>query len=251
MDGTIYLGGRLFDCAFPFLDAIKNMGAEYMFMTNNSSKSSEEYLKKLDKMGVPCKPNRLLSSTIAAKLYLQENFPNARVFASGTRAFLKEIFSEDIWARPSYKRANKIKTAEVCLMGFDTEINFKKLENLCKVINKGVPYIATNPDWVCPTEYGFVPDCGSIAFGLEKATGRAPLYMGKPQKYMADLALKTLGVSKAESIIIGDRIYTDILCGVNSGIDTVLVLSGEAKLEDVKDILPTYIANDLSKLLIK
>lgn len=135
-------------------------------------------------------------------------------------------------------------------MGFDTELTFQKLEDACILLGKGVDYIATNPDWVCPTEFGFVPDCGSVSQMLFNATGRKPEFIGKPQPEMANLAMEKTGFGKDETIVIGDRLYTDIACGVNANVSTLFVLSGEGTMEDVEksDVKPEFILNNIKEL---
>lgn len=141
-----------------------------------------------------------------------------------------------------------------CLcMGFDTELTFKKLEDACILLNRNVDYIATNPDWVCPTWYGFVPDCGSVSQMLFNATKRKPKFIGKPQPEMVYLAMEKFGFSKDETVVIGDRLYTDIACGVNAGVSSAFVLSGEGTEEDLKtsETKPTYIFKDIKEILEK
>ena len=106
-----------------------------------------------------------------------------------------------------------------------------------------IPYYATNPDWVCPVDFGYVPDCGSMCFGYEKATGRAPVYIGKPQPMMIECAMQKFGMTKEQTVVLGDRLYTDIAAGVNAGVDTVCVLSGEVTEKDIResDIKPSYV----------
>ncbi len=134
------------------------------------------------------------------------------------------------------------------LMGFDTELTFRKLEDACILLGRGVDYIATNPDWVCPTSYGYVPDCGSLAEMLRKATAGAPLHrQARPDMVLA--AIEKTGFSAEETLVVGDRLYTDIACGAAAGVDTVLVLSGESRLEDIGDLRPTYIMKDIGELL--
>ena len=137
------------------------------------------------------------------------------------------------------------------MCGFDTELTFQKLEDACILLNKGVRFVATNPDWVCPTDYGYVPDCGSVCQMLFHATGRTPEVIGKPQPDMAILAMRRAGVKPEETILIGDRIYTDIACGVAAGIDTILVLSGESTIETLQqsEIKPTYVMHDIRQVL--
>ena len=136
-------------------------------------------------------------------------------------------------------------------MGFDTELTFQKLEDACILLGRGVDYVATNPDWVCPTWYGSVPDCGSVSEMLYNATRRRPLFIGKPEPAMALLAMEQAGYHPEQTALIGDRLYTDIACGVNAGITSIFVLSGEGTLEDLKtsEAKPSYIFENIKTLL--
>ena len=147
--------------------------------------------------------------------------------------------------------AERREDANALLMGFDTELTFQKLEDACILLGQGAPYVATNPDWVCPTAYGFVPDCGSVCEMLWRATSRRPIVIGKPEPLMPQLAMLEAGVSAQETLLVGDRIYTDIASGANAGIDTLLVLSGETKEEGLPtaDPQPTFVLPDVAALL--
>jgi len=244
MDGTIYLGNRLFDFSLPFFEQVKKMGARYMFLTNNSSKSSDLYLSKLKSMEIPAGLEDLITSTHATARHLLSKHGNKPVYASGTKAFVKELSNLGVNVTNSLD-------AEVLVMGFDTELSFQKLEDMCILLGKGVDYVATNPDWTCPTEYGYVPDCGSVAWMLNKACGREPLFIGKPMATMVEMALERSGATKDETMIIGDRLYTDVACGIAAGVDAALVLSGESTEEDLKTSphKPHYVFKDLGELL--
>ena len=245
MDGTIYLGNRLFDFTLPFFECIAKRNAKHIFLTNNSSKSSGLYLKKLRSMNIPASPDNLITSTHATVRYLIEHYGSKPVYASGTAAFLREL------ADLGVNVTNDMDTPAALVMGYDTELTFQKLENMCILLNKDIGYVATNPDWTCPTEYGYVPDCGSIAQALKNATGKEPVFIGKPMPAMIDMALKQSGVSKDETLIIGDRLYTDVACGLNAGIDAALVLSAESTEEDLKISVhkPDYVFKDLGDLV--
>jgi ribonucleotide monophosphatase NagD (HAD superfamily) len=132
----------------------------------------------------------------------------------------------------------------------DTELTFKKLDDACILLGRGVEYIATNPDWVCPTWYGYVPDCGSFADILRRATGRMPTFIGKPKPEMLLLAMEKYGYSKDDTVMIGDRVYTDIASGYNAGVDTIFVLSGEGTVKDAEesDTKPTYIIENIREV---
>ena len=248
MDGTIYNDETIFDGTLDFLDYVKSIGGRYIFITNNSSKSIDDYLKKVHRMGIEATTEDFYTSTDATIKYLKDNFRDPLVFASGTKSFIEGL-----------KKANlRITTevdnnADVILMGYDTELNYQKLTNLCIMLkNKNTPYIATNPDLVCPVNFGFVPDCGSVAIMLKNATGRTPTYIGKPEPTMINLVCESLGYSKEETVVIGDRLYTDIASGNNAHVDTICMLSGEATLEDLendKTNVPTYIYKDIRALV--
>lgn len=227
MDGTIYLGSRVFDGTLDFLKYIKSIGNKYIFLTNNSSNSVEKYVEKLSKLGITATQEDFFTSTDATVIYLKkQNYK--KIYAFGTESFRMQL------AEAGFPVTDVVEEGIDCLcIGFDTELTFQKLEDACILLGKGVDYIATNPDWVCPTEYGYVPDCGSICQMLFNATGRHPKVIGKPEPDIALLAMEKAGFAKEQTAIVGDRLYTDIACGVNAGISTIFVLSGEGTMEDI------------------
>ena len=245
MDGTIYLDKTLFPETLPFLNAIKAGGAKALYLTNNSSKSVNAYVDKLRSMGIEATADDFLTSTDATVRYLKNHYDGKKLYAFGTRSFCEQL--EESGIRITTKLEDDI---AAIVMGNDTELSFQKLEDACILLNRGVDYIATNPDYVCPTWYGFVPDCGSIAQILCTATGRMPLFIGKPQPEMIYFALEKEGLEKDDAVMIGDRVYTDIAAGVNAGIDTVFVLSGEGTVADAEasETKPTYIMQDIGEV---
>ena len=245
MDGTIYLDNDLFDGVTDFLAHIKAIGGKYLFLTNNSSKSVNKYIEKLNALGIPTTADDFLTSTDATIVYLKpKNYK--KIYAFGTTSFKEQLKAANL---PITDRLED--DIDCLLMGFDTELTFKKLEDACILLNRGVDYIATNPDWVCPTWYGSVPDCGSVSEMLFNATKRRPKFIGKPQPEMALLAVEKTGFKREQTALIGDRLYTDIACGVNAGVNSVFVLSGEGTLEDLKtsDVKPDYIFKDIKEIL--
>lgn len=241
MDGTIYLDNDLFDGVLAFLDHIKKIGGRYMFLTNNSSKSVNQYIEKLASLGIESVKEDFLTSTDATVLYLQ-NKGYKQIYALGTTSFKEQL------KEAGYPITDVLQDDIDCLcMGFDTELSFQKLEDACILLGRGVDYIATNPDWVCPTWYGSVPDCGSVSQMLYNATKRMPKFIGKPEPDMALLAIEASGFSKEEAVLIGDRLYTDIACGVNAGISTIFVLSGEGTVEDLEqsDKKPEFVFENI------
>lgn len=245
MDGTIYLDNELFDGTTEFLDFVKKSGGRCIFMTNNSSKSVEKYIEKLASMGIKADRDDFLTSLDATAEYLKKQ-SYKKIYAFGTRSFEKELREKgfNITTEPE-------DDVDCLCMGYDTELNYKKLEDACILLRGDISYIATNPDWVCPTWYGFAPDCGSVAEMLFRATGKRPLFIGKPEPYMANLAVKKTGIGKDATAVVGDRIYTDIACGVNAGITSVFVLSGEGKMSDIEkyNVHPDYVFNNIRELL--
>ncbi len=247
MDGTIYLDQELFDGTLDFLAYVKSIGGRAMYLTNNSSKSVNKYIEKLEKMGIKACKEDFTTSAQATAEYLLKTHKNDLLYVLGTQALKDELQSYGL------NITDTICDDIACLiMGFDTELTFQKLEDACILLNRGVDYIATNPDWVCPTWYGSVPDCGSIAQILCNATKRLPKFIGKPEPTMINLAIERSGFNKEEAIILGDRLYTDIASGSNAGIDTALMLSGESTMEDVEAFegaKPTYIFNNIRGFL--
>jgi len=248
MDGTIYLDNDLFDGTLDFLSAVKSSGGKYLFVTNNSSKSTDAYVKKLAKIGIEASEEDFLTSTDATCLYLKR-YEGKKFYISGTKSFEEQL-----------KKSGVITTTEVeddifgIVMGNDTELTFKKLDDVSRLLTeRDLVYIATNPDWVCPTSYGYVPDCGAVVEMIKRATGKSPVFIGKPKPEMLLLAMDKFGYSKEETIMIGDRVYTDIASGYNAGVDTVLVLSGEGTIEDAEcsDTKPTYIMKDIKEIYNK
>lgn len=226
MDGTLYLGDRLFDFTKELLLKIRQSGADYLFMTNNSSKSVSAYIEKLERLGIKSVKEDFITSSQATVYFLKKYHPNARLYVCGTQS-LKEELKEN-----GFTVTEKLDEVDAVIMGFDTELTFKKLEDVCKLLlSRDLPYIATNPDYVCPTEYGSVPDCGSVCDMIYNATQKRPIVIGKPQALMPRLAMEIKGVSKQQTAVVGDRIYTDIKSGINAGCVSILVMSGETTEE--------------------
>ncbi len=245
MDGTIYLDNDLFDGTLDFLDEVRKKGGKYLFLTNNSSKGVGAYVEKLTKIGIPATADDFLTSTDATVVYLKLNYPDKKFYAMGTRSFVKQLKDEGI---------NVTTELEDDIFGLiisnDTELTFKKLDDACILLGRGVEYIATNPDIRCPTSYGYAPDCGCFADMLFKTTGKLPFVIGKPKPTMITLAMEKYGYSKDDTVMIGDRVYTDIASGYNAGVDTILVLSGEGTRKDAdeSDTKPTYILENIREV---
>ena len=244
MDGTIYLDNNIFDGTLDFLKHVKSIGGRYIFLTNNSSKGVDKYIEKLSKMGIDATEDDFLTSTDATIVYLKGK-KYKKIYAFGTESFVKQL--KDAGLNVTTEREAGIDC--LCISN-DTELTFKKLEDACTLLGDDIDYIATNPDWVCPTWYGFVPDCGSFAEIIYKATKKRPVFIGKPEPEMAYYAMKKTGFSKEETVLLGDRLYTDIACGVNAGISTIFVLSGEGTMQDLEEssVKPEFVYENIRKI---
>jgi len=227
MDGTLYLGSQLYDFTIELLETIKATGRKYLFMTNNSSKSVEDYIKKLAKLGIPSTRDDFITSSQATAYYLKEHHADQKLYVCGTESLKAELRME------GFTVTEELDEVECIVMGFDTELTFKKLHDVSYLLltRENLPYIATNPDYVCPTEFGSVPDCGSVCDMIYNATKKRPVVIGKPSPLMPILAMGKHGYGKEETAVVGDRIYTDVKSGLNAGITGILVLSGETTRE--------------------
>ena len=245
MDGTIYLDEQLFEGVPELLRHIRSMGGRYLFLTNNSSRGVEGYLEKMARLGIPATAEDFLTSVDATIRHLQRHYAGKRCYVFGTRSFRRQLEQAGIPVTDDREDG-----VDVLLCGFDTELTFQKLEDACILLNRGVAWVATNPDWVCPTWYGSVPDCGSVCQMLTRATLRQPEVIGKPRPAMVELALERTGFAPQQAVIIGDRLYTDVACGVNAGIDSIFVLSGEGVLSDIEkyDIHPTWVFENINRV---
>lgn len=245
MDGTIYNENEIFDGTLEFLEEIERRGGQYVFITNNSSKSVEDYVQKVRAMGIKAEDENFYTSGQATAMYLKENYPNQVVYCMGTKSLIKELREAGIEVVTEVDER-----AGVVLLGFDTENTSEKIRNTCIMLGRDVAYLATNPDLVCPVSFGYIPDCGSMSIMLKNATGKEPFFIGKPEPIMVNCVLKKLNCKREDAVIVGDRLYTDIKTGANAQVDTICVLSGEASMEDILqgEVEPTYIFKSVKEI---
>ncbi len=244
MDGTFYLGNRVIEGSLEFLDALRATGRTARFLTNNSSRSASVYTEKLRRMGVPEEYRDVISSAHAAAHYCQRTYPGKRCFLMGPPDLRDELAGMGLNLQDE--------DPDYVLLAFDTTLTYGRLCTLCDLIRAGLPYIATHPDFNCPTETGFIPDVGSFMALIEASTGRRPdLVLGKPNAGIVEEALRRTGYTTGEMAMVGDRLYTDVATGVNHGMTGILVLSGEAGMEDVErsDVKPDLIFPRLSSMI--
>lgn len=247
MDGTLYLGDRLFPFTTDLLNKVRAKGKKYLFMTNNSSKSVEDYVKKLARIGIASEYGDYITSAQATVWYLCREHPGKRLYVCGT-ASLKIEF-----AAAGFPISEDADEAECIVMGYDTELDYKKLWDVSRLLTErpDTPFIATNPDLVCPTEFGYVPDCGSVCMMIKNATGKTPVVIGKPEPLMPRLAMEREGVDASRCAVVGDRIYTDVKSGLNAGCAGILVMSGETTPEILaaSDDKPDLVLRDAGEII--
>ncbi len=224
LDGTVYLGNKPIEGAISFVENCRSRGVDYIFVTNNSSGSAGEYVKKLSGMGFPVDVRQVLTSGELTAWYLAGKKSQARVYVVGTGSLKQELEAYGLKATDA-----PYGDCDYVVVGFDRELTYNKLLIAGDLIAAGVPFIATNPDLVCPIGPGrFIPDCGSICMMLKNATGRTPIFIGKPHTKIIEFIREQRGVSTRSMAIIGDRLYTDIALGCNASIISVCVLTGES-----------------------
>jgi HAD superfamily hydrolase (TIGR01450 family) len=234
MDGTIYLGGTLFPHSLPFLATLARLGISYSFVTNNCSRSRADYVEHLREIGIEAAPHLISTSAHATIFYLREHLPHARrLFALGTSGLHDEFRLADFQVVDS--------DPDAVIVGFDNQLTYDGLASTAYWIAQGLPYIATHPDRVCPTDRPIVlPDCGAICALLESATGRKPdAIPGKPSPAMLQAVFDEYGVAPGEVAMVGDRLYTDMRMARDAGAIAVLTLTGEATTADLDAAMPS------------
>lgn len=227
MDGTIYLGNELFTYTHTFLNKVMQSGRDYYFFTNNSSKDLDTYIHKLANFNITIEPRQMMVSTHVILKYLKQHHDGQSVYVIGTPALRKEFYIHG-WTW------NEV-DPDIVILGFDTTLNYEKLEKACHFIRNGATYYGINPDLNCPMEHGtFIPDCGSIARLIEASTGQYPEFFGKPSRRTLDYMIEECGLRPDQIAIIGDRLYTDIAVADGSEVTSILVMSGESNERDLK-----------------
>lgn len=269
MDGTIYLGTKWIDGAREFLDAVESSGRRYVFLTNNSSKDPTSYVEKLANMGLNITRDKIITSGDATIHLLQKEYPDKRVYLLGND-LLKRQFRESgiilvndeleeeykangcLSLKSGETQPDNYSAADLVVVGFDTSLDYLKMSVVCDLVRSGLPYITTHPDYNCPTETGFIPDAGAIHAFIEASAGRRPdITVGKPNAGIIDYMVDITQTKRSEIAMVGDRLYTDVAAGVNNGLTGILVLSGEATMEDVatSDVKPDMIFDSVKSLI--
>lgn len=245
MDGTIYLGDRLLPGASLWLEAVRGRNRPLVFLTNNSSRSRTDYVDKLNDLGLEVTGDNVMTSGEATLGYLAERHAGARVFLVGTPSLTREFVDAGV------PLADAPREADLVVLGFDTTLTYARLQALCDGVRQGLPFIATHPDFNCPTEDGYMPDVGSFLALVEASTGRRPdAVIGKPSPWMTEALSRRLGLPPREIAYVGDRLYTDVAMARESGMLAVLTLTGETGLRDLEgsEVQPDLVVDDLLEL---
>ncbi|MBT1248629.1 MULTISPECIES: HAD-IIA family hydrolase [unclassified Thermosipho (in: thermotogales)] len=242
IDGTFSLSGNLLPGSIAFAEKTKKLNKNFVFLTNNSNKSIESYIKEFSKNGLSITENQIFTAGIETAEYLFDKFGPKKVFIVGNNE-IKNIFEK------AGHTVVETLDPEVVIVTFDNTLNYEKLAKASSYVSKGKLFVLTNPDLNCPSSIGPIPDTGAIASVITKATGKKPdIVFGKPDPLILEMIMKKNNVVKEETCVIGDRLYTDILLGKRAGVLTILVLTGEAKESDITNIKPDIIAKDIGEI---
>jgi 4-nitrophenyl phosphatase len=245
MDGVVYRGDLCLPHVPEFLQALDDCDIPYLMATNNSTKSPQEFADKLRGMGIDLGPERILTSSVATRGMVEERYPpGTGVFVVGMQALHDAMYSDGYFVPAG-------KDADVVVSGGNFKLVYDELKTACLAIRAGADWFATNGDNTFPTEEGIIPGSGAIIAALTAATNAEPVVVGKPSTGMIEEALQSLGTSKEETIMLGDRLDTDILAGERAGLLTMLVMTGVTDLAELQatDITPDIIIDDLSPLV--
>lgn len=248
MDGVLYRGETALPGINDLLNALTLRDIAFMLATNNSMATSAEYVRKLDGMGIDVPEASILTSAMATRDFLIETLPaEAGIFVIGMPALRAQLFRDTTFHPVQYGE----ESPAAVVVGLDKLFTYEKLAMASEAIRAGARFVATNADATLPTEAGLVPGCGSIVAAVSAASGQAPTVIGKPEPLLLTMALERMEVEPADSVMIGDRLDTDIVAGARAGMLTVLVLTGVSTRDEIahSSVLPDLVFTDLNALL--
>ncbi len=231
IDGTLAVDETLYPGSRDLLSYIESIGGRSFYITNNSIKSRKDYVEKFSRWQIKTDEDQFMTASYVTCRYLKEHYRDQTLFVVGTPSLIEEMKSFDLTV------TEEVRADVACVVvGFDNTLTYAKVDHACELLFRPeVDFVATSPDLRCPTSYGFMPDCGGICRMLTSAVERTPYVVGKPGRTMVDLCMDQVNASPEEVLVVGDRLYTDIACGINAGVETALVFTGEAKKEDLID----------------
>ncbi|MBO5321972.1 MAG: HAD family hydrolase [Clostridia bacterium] len=243
MDGVIYHGNRILDGVSDFVNWMIDNNKKFVFLTNSPERTPHELSMKLERMGLNVTPEHFYTSAMATAAFLKSQNPNCTAYVIGEAALTKALYDQGIYM-------NDI-NPEYVVVGETRTYNFEKIEKAIELVNKGAKLIGTNPDITGPTEKGIMPATGSLIAPIEIATGKRAYFVGKPNPLMLRHGLKKIDCHSEEIAFIGDRMDTDIIAGIESNVDTVLVLTGVTAIEDIDKFpyRPKYILNSVADIV--
>ncbi|MCM1046528.1 MAG: HAD-IIA family hydrolase [Candidatus Gastranaerophilales bacterium] len=248
IDGTIAVGDTLYEGSRELLEQIERAGGKACYITNNSTKSGSDYVKKFhDAFGLETTEDQFITSGYMTLRFLRRQYAEKKIFVLGTASFVAELKKEGLRVTERCEEG-----IDCVVAAYDSELTYEKLVQISKVLlTTDAPFYATNPDLRCPIDFGFIPDCGAICNLITATTDKTPLYLGKPSKEVVALCMEQTGFAPDETLVVGDRLYTDIACGINGEVDTCVVFTGEASPKDLKDTpyRPTYAFDNVKELL--
>jgi NagD protein len=225
MDGVIFFGNRLIDGAKEFIELLNANGNKYLFLTNNSAQTPLDLSKKLRMLGIDAPPDKILTAAIAVASFLDSQKPKGSAYVIGDPGLynaLHDVGYQITEFHPDY-----------VIVGETRTYSLEMIQKACEFITNGARFIGTNPDLTGPSDFGIVPAVGALNAPIERVTGVKPYYIGKPNPLIMRTALRMLDAHSEETVIIGDRMDTDIVAGIETGLETILVLTGVTKKEDV------------------
>ena len=243
MDGVIYHGNKILPGVHEFISWLLENDKKFVFLTNSPEKTPQELSMKLDRMGLQVTADHFYTSAMATAAFLSSQKPGCTAYVIGEAALTKALYDEDI-------NMNDV-NPDYVVVGETRSYNFEKIEKAIELVNKGAKLIGANPDITGPTERGIMPATGSLIAPIEIATGKKAYFVGKPNPLMLRHGLRRLRCHSADIVFIGDRMDTDIIAGIESNVDTVLVLSGVTSREDIDKFpyRPKYILDGVGDLL--
>lgn len=243
LDGTMYRGTKGIDGAAQFVDYVRTKGLPYLFLTNNSSKTADQVVEKLTGLGIPATEDRVFTSSMATATYISSLKQKARVFVIGEQGLFEAL------EREGHQLVEE--NADYCIIGLDRELSYEKLTKACLNVRAGAKLISTNADTAIPTERGMIPGNGALTSVISVSTGEEPTFVGKPTEIVMNQALARMGLPKDDVVMVGDNYNTDIMAGINAGIDTLMVETGLSTFDGIKgeDQQPTYKYSNLNEVL--
>ena len=231
IDGTLAVDDTLYEGSYDLIKYIESINGRAFYITNNSVKSRKDYMEKFARWGIKTDEDQFMTASYATCCYLKEHYADKKIFVVGTPSFTEELRSFELNVTE-----DELNNIDCVVVGFDRTLNYEKIEKVCELLmNPLIDFIGTNPDLRCPTGFGFIPDCGAICNMISAAVDREPYYVGKPNKEIAQMCMRQVNAEPEEVIVVGDRLYTDIACGINANVETAVVFTGEAKAEDISD----------------